>query len=41
MCDPARLETSSLGERGTLIGAVRRSLDDVETRLPDGLQRVA
>ena len=29
------------GERGTLIGAVRRSLDDVETRRLDGVRRVA
>ena len=38
---PPRLEASPLAARGPLIGAVRHALDDVETRLLDGLERVA
>ena len=38
---PPRLEASTLGARGPLLGAVRHALDDVETRLLDGLAQTA
>jgi predicted NBD/HSP70 family sugar kinase len=38
---PPRLEASALGERGVLIGAIRRALDHVEDGLLDGLQEAA
>jgi predicted NBD/HSP70 family sugar kinase len=38
---PPRLEASALGARGPLLGAVRHALDDVETRLLDGLAPTA
>jgi hypothetical protein len=38
---PPRLRPAPLAARGPLIGAVRHALHDVETRLLDGLERVA
>ncbi|MGH2945969.1 MAG: ROK family transcriptional regulator [Solirubrobacteraceae bacterium] len=36
-----RIEASSLGARGPLIGAIRHALDDLEPRLLDGLEEAA
>jgi predicted NBD/HSP70 family sugar kinase len=38
---PPRIEASSLGARGPLIGAIRHALDDVEPRLLDALEEAA
>jgi len=38
---PPRVETSSLGDRGVLVGAIRHALDHLEPRLLDGLEEAA
>jgi predicted NBD/HSP70 family sugar kinase len=38
---PPRLEASPLAERGPLLGAIRRALDDLEPRLLDSLDEAA
>jgi predicted NBD/HSP70 family sugar kinase len=38
---PPRLEASSLAERGVVVGAIRRALDDVEPRALDRLHEAA
>jgi predicted NBD/HSP70 family sugar kinase len=38
---PPRLAASPLAERGPLLGAIRRALDDLEPRLLDGLDEAA
>ncbi|HYY06699.1 MAG TPA: ROK family protein, partial [Candidatus Limnocylindria bacterium] len=38
---PPRLEASSLGARGPLIGAIRHALDHLEPRLLEGLEQAA